>query len=138
MFGVRGTFNEVHNLVRTPFRCVVMYLCVRNLLALVMIMLSLISLIIPVSLTMCSPPSSSPKYYLDVPIDNCEICDSNVDLGYEDNTLNMLGGILDNFLSLGYFSGCDASNPYYIYLVDKPKKSYRPLSLLLFSLPRLL
>ena len=31
--------------------------------------------------TFCSPPSFSLEYTYDVPIDNFEICDSNVDLG---------------------------------------------------------
>ena len=36
---------------------------------------------------------------------------------------NMLGGNVDNFLSLGYFYGHDASlDPYCIYLVDEPIK----------------
>jgi len=51
------------------------------------------------------------------------ICDSSVDLGYEDNMFDMLGGNVDNFLSLGYLSGCDASfDLYCIYLVDRPRK----------------
>ena len=51
------------------------------------------------------------------------ICDATGDLGYEDNMFDVLGGNVDNFLSLGFFSGYDASlDPYYIYLVDKPKK----------------
>jgi len=48
------------------------------------------------------------------------ICDAN-DLGYEDN-FSMLGGNVDDFISLGYFSGYNASlDPYYMYLVDKPR-----------------
>jgi len=50
-------------------------------------------------------PSSSPEYYIDVPIDNPMICNGNVDLGYENNMFNILGGNVDNFVSLGYFSG---------------------------------
>jgi len=38
------------------------------------------------------PSSSSPEYVFDVPIDNSEICESNVDLGNEDHMLNLLGG----------------------------------------------
>jgi len=63
------------------------------------------------------------EYYLDVPINNSEICDSNIDLGYEDNVFNMLGGNVANFISQSYFSGYDASlDPYCIHLVDKPRK----------------
>ena len=58
-----------------------------------------------------------------MPINNHLLCDSLVDLGPEDNMLNMLGRNVANFLSLGYFSGYDASlDPYCIYLEDKPKK----------------
>jgi len=46
----------------------------------------------------CSQPSIFPEYYLDAPIDNLKICDSNVDLGFVDNMFNMLGGNVDNFL----------------------------------------
>ena len=65
----------------------------------------------------------SPEYSLDAPIDNPKICDSNVDLGHAGEMFNMLGGNVDNFLSLGYFCGYDASlDPYYIFLVDNPRK----------------
>ena len=58
-----------------------------------------------------------------MPIDNRMFCDSNVDLCYEDDMLNMLGGNVANFLFLGYFSGSDASlEPYCICLVDKFRK----------------
>ena len=51
------------------------------------------------------------------------ICDSNADFGYEYNMFDMLSGKVDNFLSLGYFSGYDASlDSFCIYLRDKPKK----------------
>jgi len=49
----------------------------------------------------CSQPSFSPEYTYDVPIDNFDICDSNVDMGNEDNVLNTLGGNVENFESLG-------------------------------------
>ena len=58
--------------------------------------------------TICSQPSSFPEFNFDVPIDNSTICNSNVDLDYEDNVFDMLGGNVANSLSLGYFSGCDA------------------------------
>ena len=75
--------------------------------------------------SMCSQASISPEYSLDTPI-NPKICDSNVDLGHEVKMFNMLGGNVDNFLSLGYFCGYDASlDPYCIFLVDKPRKIMR-------------
>jgi len=50
---------------------------------------------------MCSQPSSSfPEYTYDVPTDNLEICEFNVDMGHENNLFNMLGGNDDNFESL--------------------------------------
>ena len=62
---------------------------------------------------MCSQPSISPEYSLDAPIDNSKICDSNFYLGHEDNKFNVLGGNVDNYLSLGYLRGYDPSiNPY--------------------------
>ena len=48
----------------------------------------------------CSPPSFSSELGFDVPIDNFEICDSNVDLGHEDNMFHMLGRNVDQFESL--------------------------------------
>jgi len=72
---------------------------------------------------MCSQPSSSLKYYFDVPIDNLMIYDATIDLGLKDNMFDVLSANVDNFLSLGYFNGCDASiNPCCKYLVDKPRK----------------
>jgi len=72
---------------------------------------------------MCSRLSFSPEFNCEMPINNFMICDSNVDLHYEDNTFDMLGGKVDNFLSLNYCSGHDASlDPFCIYLVDKPNK----------------
>jgi len=68
-------------------------------------------------------PSPSSEYDIAVPVDNPKICDSNVNLGHEDNELNMLGGNIDNCLSLGYFSGYNASlDPYCIRLEDFPGK----------------
>ena len=58
-----------------------------------------------------------------MPIDNFEICDSNVNLGNENNVLNVLGGNVETFESLANFSGYDdAIDPYCIYLMDKPRK----------------
>ena len=79
----------------------------------------------------CSQPSISPEYSLEAPIRNPKICDSNVDLGHAVKMFNMLGGNIDNFLSLGYFCGYDASlDAYCIFLVDKPRKTCGTLSLL--------
>ena len=44
---------------------------------------------------MSSQPSFSPALDFDVPIDNFEISDSNVDMGNKDNALNMLGRNVD-------------------------------------------
>ena len=56
-------------------------------------------------------------------IDNFEICDSNVNLGNENNLLNVFGGNVETFESLGIFSAYDAVlEPYCIYLVDRPRK----------------
>jgi len=68
-------------------------------------------------------PSPSPEYDVAEPIDNSLICNANIDLGYEDKMFNMLGGNVDNFLSLGYFSGYNASiDPYCVCLEDLPRK----------------
>jgi len=70
---------------------------------------------------MCSQPSFSPEYSVDVLNDLSKFCNSNVDMGNEDNMFNMLRGNNEIFESLGYLSGYDAAlDPYYIYLVDKP------------------
>ena len=69
------------------------------------------------------PSSSSIELDFDVPIDNFEICDFNVDMGYVDNVFNVLGGNLENYESLGYLCGYDAAlGLYSIYLEDKPRK----------------
>ena len=48
---------------------------------------------------------------------------ANNDLGYEDIMFSMLGGNIDNFTSLGYFSGYTVSlDLYFMYLVDAPRK----------------
>ena len=72
---------------------------------------------------MFSQPSFSSEFYFDMPLNNSVICDSNVDLHRTNNMFDMLSGQIDNFLSLGYLSGSDASlDLYCIYLMDKPKK----------------
>ena len=65
-----------------------------------------------------------------MPIDNFEICDSNVDMANEDNMFHMLGGNVDHFESLGYLSGYDVTlDPYCIYLVEKSCGTLSLLSL---------
>ena len=51
---------------------------------------------------------SSSEYYFDVPIDSPMICDAIVDLGYDNNVVDVLDGNVDKFVSLGYFSRYDA------------------------------
>jgi len=73
----------------------------------------------------------SPEYYIDAPIDNPNISDSNVDLGHEVKMFNMFGGNVDNFLSLQYVCRYDAFlDPHCMYLADKLEKSCGTLSLL--------
>jgi len=51
------------------------------------------------------------------------IYDAAMDLGYKANMFNMLGGNVDDYVSLGYFSGYDPSiDPYYVCTEDLPKK----------------
>jgi len=47
-------------------------------------------------LTFCSPSSFPPAYTFDVPIDNFDICDYNVEMGNADNMFHMLGGNVEN------------------------------------------
>jgi len=68
----------------------------------------------------CSLPSHSPEYYLNEPTDNHMICDANVDLGYDDNIFDVLGGNVDNFVSLGYLNA--SFNPHCMYLVAALRK----------------
>ena len=76
-----------------------------------------------VSIVSSPPSSSSPEYAFDVPIDNSEICESNVDMGHEEYMFNVLGGNVYSLESLGYFRGYDAAlDPYCINLVDAPRK----------------
>ena len=71
----------------------------------------------------CSQPSISLEYSLDAPIDNPKTCDSTVDLGYENYVFDVLGGLANNFVSLGYFRECDPSiDPYCVCLEDLLKK----------------
>jgi len=43
------------------------------------------------------------------------ICDSHVDLGYEDNMFIVLVGNVDTFESIGYFNEYDASLTHIAY-----------------------
>jgi len=68
-------------------------------------------------------PSQFLEYYLDEPINNFLICEANIDLGYEDNMFSMLGGNVDDYVSLGYFRRYDPSiDPYCVCLRNLPKK----------------
>jgi len=123
-FESEDTLDVVHNLVRTPFKgCRDMFVH-KDFPS-----LDFNNIVSPNSVdhTHVSPTYSQPfislEYSLDAPIDNPNICDTNNDLGYEDNMFSMLGENVDNFLSLGYFCVYDASlDPYCMYLVDKPRK----------------
>ena len=51
------------------------------------------------------------------------ICNANVDLGYEDNIFSMLGGNIQDYVSLGYLRGYDPSiDSYSVSLEDLPRK----------------
>ena len=67
----------------------------------------------------CAQASISPEYSLDAPVDSPKIYHSNVDLGYEDNEFNVLGGNVDDYASFGYFKGYDPSiDPYCVCIED--------------------
>jgi len=71
----------------------------------------------------CSLPSPSPEHYLDEPLSNRMIFDASIELGYENNRFNVLGGNVDDYVSLGYFRGYDPSiGPYCVCLEDFPRK----------------
>ena len=115
----------MQDLVETPLEGRVMCLCIRSLIALVLVMVYIIPN--PLDYFHISPMSSqlsaSPKYFIDTPTENPMILDSNIDLGCEDNMFSMLGGIAINFGSLGCFSGFNASlDPYCMCLGDLPTK----------------
>ena len=51
------------------------------------------------------------------------IYDAAMDLGYKANMFNMLGGNVDDYVSLGYFSGYNPFiDPYCVCLEDLPMK----------------
>jgi len=124
--GMEDTFDMEHNLVDTPLegcRDVFMHEGFPSLAC---------ENVLPCPLehshasTFCSQPSFFPEYTYNVPIDNFEICNSNVDMGYANNIFHMLGGKVETFKSLGNFSGYNATLvPYCINLVDKPRKILR-------------
>jgi len=121
--GLEDTFNMEQNLVDTPLEeCRDAFVHEESLnLACDNVLPSLLDS--SHVYTFCSQPSFSPELDSDVLIDNFEICDSNVDMGYKDNMFNTLGGNFKTFESLGYFSGYDAAfDPYCLYLVDKLRK----------------
>ena len=50
-------------------------------------------------------------------------CDANNDLGYQDYMFTMLGGNVDDYVSLGYLKGYDPSiDPYCVNLDDLSRK----------------
>jgi len=85
-----------------------MCLCMRGLLDLVLIILYHPD---PLDHSFTSPhyllPSPSPKYYIDVPIDNPMICSATMDLSYEDNLFDVPRRNVDDNVSLGYFRWYD-------------------------------
>jgi len=120
---LEGNFDEMHDLARTPLEGhydVFVYEESYSIGS---------SYVIPnpiehsyVSI-MRSQPSFPPNYCIDVPNDISRLCGFKVDLGRENNMFNMLGGNVENFGSLGYISGYDASrHPYWTYLKDTPEK----------------
>jgi len=121
--GLEDTFNIEHNLVDTPLQgCRDVFMHEGSpILACDNVLPSPLEYF-HVS-TFCSQTSFSPEYTYAIPIDNFEICDSNVELGNEDIVLNTLGENVENFESLGYLSGYDAAlDSYYIDLEDKLRK----------------
>jgi len=54
---------------------------------------------------LCSLPSPSLKYYINMPIDNPMIFYANVDLAYKDNVFVIFGGSVYDYVSLGCFRG---------------------------------
>jgi len=133
LFGLEDTFDIEHNLVDTPLEgCHDIFRHEESLSI-------ACENVLPSPLehshvsNFCSQPSLSPEYTYDLPVDNFEICDSNVDMGYVDNMFHILGGNVETFQSIGNFSGYNAVlDPYCINLVDKLEKSCGTLSL--FSL----
>jgi len=106
MFWVRRYFDRVHDLAKTPLEeshDVFIHEKSHSL--------GFDHIVLPNPLdhshvsSMYSLPSPSPEYDIVETIDNSMICDANDDLGYVDNMFSMLGGSLDNYVSLGYLEG---------------------------------
>jgi len=123
-FGSEDTLYEVYDLNKTPLegsRDVLMHE--------VSLSFGFDGSVLPNSLDhlhaspLCLLPSSSLGYYIDTPIDNPMIFYANVDLGYEDNVFDVLGGNVNDYVSLGYFRGYDPSiDSYCVCLEDLPRK----------------
>ena len=74
-----------------------------------------------------------PQYSVDVSKIIFKLCESNMDLGYDDNMLNIIGGSDETIESLGSLCGYDAAlDPYCINLVNKPRKSCKHFLCFLF------
>jgi len=71
---------------------------------------------------LCSQPSPSLEYYIDVPSGNRMICGAVMDLGHE-NMFSMLVWNVDDYVFLGCFRGYDPFiGTYCVCLEDLPKK----------------
>ena len=121
--GLEDTLDRGHNLVYTPLEgCQDLFVHEGSSLS--------YENVIPnplehayVSIVSSAPSSSSPECAFDVPIDNFEICEFNVDMGHEEYMFNVLGGNVENLESLGYFREYDAAlDPYCLNLADVPRK----------------
>ena len=90
----KDTVNEVHDLVETTLEGSCDLLVHRDFSSLGC------NIVLPNPVdyshvsSMCTQPSPSPKYYLDVPIDNPMICYANVNLDYEENIFDVLDEML--------------------------------------------
>jgi len=122
--GMGDTVEEVHNLVYTPLEgCRDLFVHKGSSSLSFENVLSNPLEHAHVSTFSSQPSSSSPEYTYDVPNDNFELSDANVDLGNEDHVFQLLGGNNEHFESLGLLCGYDAAlDPYSINLVDAPGK----------------
>jgi len=72
---------------------------------------------------MCSQPSPYPECDIVELVDNSMIYNANIDFDYDGNEFNVLGGNVDDYVSLVYFRGYDPSiDPYCVFLEDLPRK----------------
>jgi len=67
-----------------------------------------------------------------MPNDISKLCDSNMDLGYDDNMLNVINGSDETFESLGYFGGYDAALDPYARLLGVVVIEFRLIFLIFF------